>query len=168
MPLDDPEEPEPELVDICDAGKVRGLRRANKREGTHATVTPSVLHELCTCTAKPARQSRVDCGGITHGPVEDVFGTDASTTAGRRSNERDEKLLKMTSRSQLSVIISSQESLKNLSHGVNAAEDEVDVYTKVRSPEESEKRVGAIFDDLDLGLDPTVEVRNHRGFRLHS
>ncbi|KAM6491848.1 hypothetical protein JOM56_012707 [Amanita muscaria] len=65
----------------------------------------------------------------------------------------------MTSRSQLSVIISSQESPKNLSHGVNAsaAEDEVDVYTKVRSPEESEKRVGAIFDDLDLGLDPTVE-----------
>ncbi|KIL54286.1 hypothetical protein M378DRAFT_852701 [Amanita muscaria Koide BX008] len=67
----------------------------------------------------------------------------------------------MTSRSQLSVIISSQESPKNLSHGVNAAEDEVDVYTKVRSPEESEKRVGAIFDDLDLGLDPTVEFNDN-------
>ncbi|KIL71594.1 hypothetical protein M378DRAFT_6312 [Amanita muscaria Koide BX008] len=101
--------------------------------------------------------ARVSLCTAAHGPVEDVFGTDAGTTAGRRSNERDEKLLKMTSRSQLSVIISSQESLKNLSHGVNAAEDEVDVYTKVRSPEESEKRVGAIFDDLDLGLDPTVE-----------
>ncbi|KAF8640804.1 hypothetical protein AX17_000453 [Amanita inopinata Kibby_2008] len=28
-------------------------------------------------------------------------------------------------------------------------------YARVRSPEESEKRVGAIFDDLDLGLDPS-------------
>ncbi|KAF9567857.1 hypothetical protein CPC08DRAFT_680638 [Agrocybe pediades] len=30
-------------------------------------------------------------------------------------------------------------------------------YNRVRSPEESEKRGGAVFDDLDLGLDPTED-----------
>ena len=33
-------------------------------------------------------------------------------------------------------------------------------FTKMRSPEESEKRGGAVFDDLDLGLDPTEDVSN--------
>lgn len=31
-------------------------------------------------------------------------------------------------------------------------------FTRVRSPAESEKRGGAVFDDLDLGLDPTEDV----------
>ena len=31
-------------------------------------------------------------------------------------------------------------------------------FARVRSPEESEKRGGAVFDDLDLGLDPTEDV----------
>ena len=31
-------------------------------------------------------------------------------------------------------------------------------FTRIRSPEESEKRGGAVFDDLDLGLDPTEDV----------
>jgi hypothetical protein len=33
-------------------------------------------------------------------------------------------------------------------------------FTRIRSPEESEKRGGAVFDDLDLGLDPTEDVSN--------
>ncbi|KAF8899213.1 hypothetical protein BD779DRAFT_1487580 [Infundibulicybe gibba] len=36
-------------------------------------------------------------------------------------------------------------------------EDDEKVYNRVRSPEESEKRGGAVFDDIDLGLDPTEE-----------
>ncbi|KAG6846073.1 hypothetical protein H0H87_006437 [Tephrocybe sp. NHM501043] len=31
-------------------------------------------------------------------------------------------------------------------------------YTRIKSPAESEKRGGAVFDDLDLGLDPTEDV----------
>lgn len=38
-------------------------------------------------------------------------------------------------------------------------DEEFDEYTtRVRSPAESDKRGGTIFDDLDLGLDPTEEV----------
>ena len=33
-------------------------------------------------------------------------------------------------------------------------------FNRIRSPEESEKRGGAVFDDLDLGLDPTEDVSN--------
>lgn len=33
-------------------------------------------------------------------------------------------------------------------------------FARIRSPEESEKRGGAVFDDLDLGLDPTEDVSN--------
>ncbi|PFH52305.1 hypothetical protein AMATHDRAFT_2306 [Amanita thiersii Skay4041] len=40
-------------------------------------------------------------------------------------------------------------------------EEDLDGYTRVRSPEESEKRVGAIFDDLDLGLDPSEDYDNY-------
>ncbi|KAF9015747.1 hypothetical protein BDQ17DRAFT_1395959 [Cyathus striatus] len=36
-------------------------------------------------------------------------------------------------------------------------EEELDRYTRVRSPEESEKRVGGLFEDLDLGLDPSED-----------
>jgi len=39
-------------------------------------------------------------------------------------------------------------------------EDDVEYeeYTRIRSPTESDKRGGAVFDDLDLGLEPTEEV----------
>ena len=36
--------------------------------------------------------------------------------------------------------------------------DEFEQYMRVRSPTESDKRGGAVFDDLDLGLDPTEDV----------
>lgn len=37
--------------------------------------------------------------------------------------------------------------------------DDLDEFTtRVRSPAESDKRGGAVFDDLDLGLDPTEDV----------
>ncbi|KAF8807948.1 hypothetical protein BYT27DRAFT_7338569 [Phlegmacium glaucopus] len=36
-------------------------------------------------------------------------------------------------------------------------EEETNEFPRIRSPEESEKRGGAVFDDLDLGLDPTVD-----------
>jgi hypothetical protein len=39
------------------------------------------------------------------------------------------------------------------------AEEEYE-FTRIRSPEESEKRGGAVFNDLDLGLDPTEDVSN--------
>ena len=42
----------------------------------------------------------------------------------------------------------------------NDAEEEDYEFTRIRSPEESEKRGGAVFDDLDLGLDPTEDVSN--------
>ncbi|KAJ3507423.1 hypothetical protein NLJ89_g6314 [Agrocybe chaxingu] len=35
--------------------------------------------------------------------------------------------------------------------------DDLGEYSRVRSPAESEKRGGAVFDDLDLGLDPTED-----------
>ena len=44
--------------------------------------------------------------------------------------------------------------------GNEPTEDELDEFIKIRSPEESEKRGGAVFDDLDLGLDPTEDVSN--------
>jgi len=39
-------------------------------------------------------------------------------------------------------------------------EDDVEYeeYTRIRSPTESDKRGGAVFDDLDLGLEPSEEV----------
>ena len=37
-------------------------------------------------------------------------------------------------------------------------DDEFVTFTRVRSPEENEKREGVVFDDLDLGLDPTEDV----------
>ena len=40
----------------------------------------------------------------------------------------------------------------------DSAEENFDQFTRLRSPEESEKRGGAVFDDLDLGLDPTEDV----------
>jgi hypothetical protein len=40
----------------------------------------------------------------------------------------------------------------------DSAEEDFDEFTRLRSPEESEKRGGAVFDDLDLGLDPTEDV----------
>lgn len=39
-------------------------------------------------------------------------------------------------------------------------EMEFNDFTRIRSPEESEKRGGAVFDDLDLGLDPSEDVSN--------
>lgn len=35
---------------------------------------------------------------------------------------------------------------------------EYEEYTRIRSPTESDKRGGAVFDDLDLGLEPSEEV----------
>ena len=40
---------------------------------------------------------------------------------------------------------------------IDPAEEDYE-FTRIRSPEESEKRGGAVFDDLDLGLDPTEDV----------
>lgn len=41
----------------------------------------------------------------------------------------------------------------------NEADDTFDNnYTRIRSPAESDKRGGGVFDDLDLGLEPSVEV----------
>lgn len=41
--------------------------------------------------------------------------------------------------------------------------DELDRFAaRVRNPAESDKRVGAVFDDLDLGLDPTEDVSDLR------
>ncbi|KAF8079054.1 hypothetical protein FPV67DRAFT_93736 [Lyophyllum atratum] len=48
----------------------------------------------------------------------------------------------------------SEEPKENL--GENEEEFRTD-FGRVRSPEESEKRGGAVFDDLDLGLDPTED-----------
>jgi hypothetical protein len=35
---------------------------------------------------------------------------------------------------------------------------EYEEYTRIRSPTESDKRGGAVYDDLDLGLEPSEEV----------
>ena len=43
----------------------------------------------------------------------------------------------------------------------DSAEEDFNEFTRLRSPEESEKRGGAVFDDLDLGLDPTEDVSNY-------
>ena len=40
-------------------------------------------------------------------------------------------------------------------------EEDFNEFTRIRSPEESEKRGGVVFDDLDLGLDPTEDVSNY-------
>ena len=37
-------------------------------------------------------------------------------------------------------------------------EEDEEIYTRVRSPADSDKRGGAVFDDLDLGLDPAEDV----------
>ncbi|TFK41906.1 hypothetical protein BDQ12DRAFT_568521, partial [Crucibulum laeve] len=50
---------------------------------------------------------------------------------------------------------SPQEHLNDAIH--DGESDEFDELSRVRSPEESEKRGGAVFDDLDLGLDPTED-----------
>ena len=39
-----------------------------------------------------------------------------------------------------------------------AEDDDFVPYARLRSPAENEKREGAVFDDLDLGLDPTIDV----------
>jgi len=41
-------------------------------------------------------------------------------------------------------------------------EEGTNEFARIRSPEESEKRGGAVFDDLDLGLDPTEDVSNSK------
>ena len=41
-----------------------------------------------------------------------------------------------------------------------STEEDFNKFTRIRSPEESEKRGGAVFDDLDLGLDPSEDVSN--------
>ena len=43
---------------------------------------------------------------------------------------------------------------------------EYEEYTRIRSPTESDKRGGAVFDDLDLGLEPSEEVSCTCFFRL--
>lgn len=43
-----------------------------------------------------------------------------------------------------------------------------DRYSRARSPAESEKRAGTIYDDLDLGLDPTEDVRGFLFLLLES
>ena len=49
-------------------------------------------------------------------------------------------------------------------HSKSSSEEDTDPaevdyeFARMRSPEESEKRGGAVFDDLDLGLDPTEDV----------
>ena len=49
---------------------------------------------------------------------------------------------------------------KSSSEEDNGPAEEDYEFTRIRSPEESEKRGGAVFDDLDLGLDPTEDVSN--------
>jgi hypothetical protein len=39
-----------------------------------------------------------------------------------------------------------------------AEDDDFVTFARVRSPAENEKREGAVFDDLDLGLDSTIDV----------
>ena len=49
---------------------------------------------------------------------------------------------------------------KSSSEEDNFSAEEDYEFSRIRSPEESEKRGGAVFDDLDLGLDPTEDVSN--------
>ena len=55
-------------------------------------------------------------------------------------------------------------------HSASEHEDDMDdldkFTTRVRSPAESDKCGGAVFDDLDLGLDPTEDVSTFRGLFL--
>ncbi len=56
-------------------------------------------------------------------------------------------------------------------HSASEHEDDMDdldkFTTRVRSPAESDKRGGAVFDDLDLGLDPTEDVSTFSGLFLY-
>ncbi|KAF8624232.1 hypothetical protein AX15_005995 [Amanita polypyramis BW_CC] len=46
-------------------------------------------------------------------------------------------------------------------NNTGGSDEELDGYTRIRRPEESEKRVGGIFDDLDLGLDPSGDLDDY-------
>jgi hypothetical protein len=47
------------------------------------------------------------------------------------------------------------------------SDDELDAFIPVRKFEESEKRGGAIFDDLDLGLGASVDVSGSKSFHAN-